>query len=115
VDLLFYHLHLHCYVVIDLKAGDFRPEHAGKMNFYLSAVDDLLRQPGDDSSIGIILCRRRDRVLAEYALRDTAKPIGVATWRLTRELPEGLAGRLPSIDELERGLSPKGRKRRWFP
>ncbi|HWE38502.1 MAG TPA: PDDEXK nuclease domain-containing protein [Isosphaeraceae bacterium] len=97
IDLLFYHLKLRCFVVIELKATPFRPEHAGKMNFYLSAVDDLLRHPDDGPSIGIILCKSRNRVVAEYALRDLAKPVGVAGFitRLVESLPPALLEDLP--------------------
>lgn len=105
LDLLFYHLHLRCYVVIDLKIGDFRPEDAGKLNFYLSAVDDLLRHPNDEPSIGLILCKSRNRVIAEYALRDTHKSLGIATYRLTEELPDQLQTSLPTIAQLEAELS----------
>ena len=90
LDLLFYHLHLRCFVVIDLKLGDFRPEHTGQMSFYLAAVDDLLRRPGDQPSIGIILCRACNRVIVEYALRDLGRPVGVSTYQLTlRRNPAG--------------------------
>ncbi|MCC6629123.1 MAG: DUF1016 family protein [Chloroflexi bacterium] len=105
LDLLFYHLRLRCYVVIDLKIGDFRPEDAGKMNFYLSAADDQLRHPDDGPSVGLILCKGRNRVIAEYALRDVAKPLGVATYRLTEALPERLSGSLPTIEQLEAELA----------
>ena len=104
LDLLFYHLRLRCHVVIELKIGAFRPEDAGKMNFYLSAVDDLLRHPDDQPSIGLILCRERNRVVAEYALRGVEQPIGVSEYRLTERLPEQLRGSLPSAEELEREL-----------
>ena len=104
LDLLFYHLRLRCHVVIELKIGAFRPEDAGKMNFYLSAVDDLLRHPDDQPSIGLILCRERNRVIAEYALRGVEQPIGVSEYRLTERLPEQLRGSLPSAEELEREL-----------
>lgn len=104
LDLLFYHLRLRCYVVIDLKVGEFKPEDAGKMNFYLSAVDDLLRHPEDRSSIGLILCKSRNRVIAEYALRDMNKPMGVATYRATQALPADLQDSLPSVEELEKEL-----------
>ena len=104
LDLLFYHLKLRCYVVIELKTGEFKPEYAGKMNFYLSAVDDLLRHPDDKPSIGIILCKSKNKVIVEYALRDTTKPIGVSSYRLTRALPEELKSSLPSVEELEREL-----------
>ncbi|MBX3278111.1 MAG: DUF1016 family protein [Acidobacteria bacterium] len=108
IDLLFYHLRLRCYVVIELKSGAFRPEHAGKMNFYLSAVDDLLRHAEDRPSIGLILCRSRKGVIVEYTLRDTAKPIGVAEFRLTERLPEELRGSLPTIEQLEAELNKAG-------
>ncbi|MCP1715527.1 putative nuclease of restriction endonuclease-like (RecB) superfamily [Methanocalculus alkaliphilus] len=104
IDLLFYHLKLRSYVVIELKIGEFIPEYAGKMNFYLSAVDDLLRHPDDSPSIGIILCKSQNRIIAEYALRDMEKPIGVAGYELTTHLPEDLRGRLPTVDELEEEL-----------
>jgi len=105
LDLLFYHVRLHCYFVIELKAGKFKPEYAGKVNFYLSAVDDLLRTEGDAPSIGLILCQDKNRVLAEYALRDMTKPIGVSTYDLTSALPEEFQSALPTIDQLEQELS----------
>ncbi len=101
LDLLFYHLKLRCFVVVDLKKGEFKPEYAGKMNFYCSAVDDLLRHKHDTPTIGMILCQTKDRIFAEYALRDIHKPIGVADYELTRALPEELASSLPSIEEIE--------------
>lgn len=104
LDLLFYHVRLHCYVVVDLKVAEFEPEFSGKMNFYISAVDDLLRQPEDQPTIGIILCRTKDRTIVEYALRDVAKPIGVSTYRLRDVLPEPLQGSLPTIAQLENTL-----------
>lgn len=118
IDLLFFHLHLRCYVVIDLKTQPFKPEHAGKMNFYLSAVDDLLRHADDKPSIGIILCKTRSRVIAEYALRDLDKPVGVARYktRLVESLPDDLKGKLPSIQQIQNELkapqSPKQRPKR---
>ena len=105
LDLLFYHLRLRCYVVIDLKMSEFKPEYAGKMNFYLSAVDDLLRYKDDQPSIGIILCKAKNKVIVEYALRDTRKPIGVSGYKLIESLPKKLQGKLPSIQELEKELS----------
>jgi predicted nuclease of restriction endonuclease-like (RecB) superfamily len=104
IDLLFYQLRLRCFVVIDLKIGEFKPEYAGKMNFYLSAVDDLLRHPEDRPSIGLILCKSQNRLVAEYALRDVSKPMGVATYRLTEALPADLQENLPSIEELKKEL-----------
>jgi predicted nuclease of restriction endonuclease-like (RecB) superfamily len=105
LDLLFYHLRLRCHVVIDLKIGAFRPEDAGKMNFYLSAVDDRLRHRDDQPSIGLILCKDRNRVVVEYALRGVEKPIGVAEYRVTERLPAGLRESLPTVEELERELA----------
>jgi predicted nuclease of restriction endonuclease-like (RecB) superfamily len=106
IDLLFYHLKLRCYVVIELKTTAFKPEYAGKMNFYLSAVDDLLRHPDDKPSIGIILCKVKNQVVAEYALRDLAKPVGVSSYitKLVESLPPALRGSLPSPKELEAEL-----------
>ena len=104
IDLLFYHLKLRAFVAIDLKVEEFKPEFAGKMNFYLSAVDDRLRHPDDRSSIGIILCKARDKVTVEYALRDTRKPIGVSKYRLTAALPQELQSSLPTIEQLEEEL-----------
>jgi len=101
LDLLFYHLRLRCYVVIDLKMSDFQPEFSGKMNFYLSAVDDLLRHPDDQPSIGLILCKSKNQAIAEYALRDLTKPIGVSAYQLQKALPEQMKGSLPTIEELE--------------
>ncbi len=101
IDLLFYHLKLRCFIVIELKKGDFKPEYAGKMNFYCSAVDDLLKHQTDQPTIGLILCQTKDRILAEYALRDVHKPIGVSEYELTRALPENLKSSLPSIEEIE--------------
>lgn len=104
LDLLFYHLKLRCYVVIELKANDFKPEYAGKMNFYLSAVDDLLRHPGDEPTIGLILCKNKKQLIVEYALRDSNKPIGVSEYLLTGILPHELEGSLPTVEQLEAEL-----------
>ena len=110
LDLLFYHLKLRCYVVIDLKATGFKPEFAGKMHFYRSAVDDLVRHPDDKPSIGIILCKAKNKVVAEYALRDLAKPIGISSYvtRLVESLPEEYRGELPSPEALEAELNEGG-------
>jgi len=105
LDLLFYHLKLRCFVVIELKKGDFKPEYAGKMNFYCSAVDDLLKHETDQPTIGLILCQSRDKIFAEYALRDIHKPIGISEYELTRSLPDNLTSSLPSIEEIEAQLS----------
>ncbi len=108
LDLLFYHLHLRCFFVIDLKTGNFQPEFAGKMNFYLSAVDDQMRKEHDAPSIGLILCKTRSKVIAEYALRHLTRPVGVARYetKLTEKLPRALAAQLPSVKQLEQKLSP---------
>jgi len=110
VDLLFYHLHLRCFVVIDLKKGEFKPEYAGKMNFYLAAVDDKLRHSTDAPSIGLILCQDRNHIVAEYALRGATKPIGVSEYELTRALPENLRSALPTIEQIEAELAKSDRK-----
>ena len=107
VDLLFYHRRLRCLIAVDLKVGPFRPEHAGKMNFYLAALDDRERQPGDTASIGLILCRERNRVVVEYALRSVSSPIGVAEYSLivAGALPDTLATALPTAEEIETGMA----------
>jgi predicted nuclease of restriction endonuclease-like (RecB) superfamily len=104
IDLLFYHVRLHCYVVIELKTTQFQPEYTGKLNFYLSAVDDLLRSGEDQPSIGILICKDKNKTVAEYALRDIHKPIGVSEYQLTQSLPDDLKSSLPSIEEIEREL-----------
>jgi len=106
LDLLFYHLKLRCYVVVELKAVAFDPAFVGQMNLYLSAADDLLRHPDDKPTIGLLLCRAKNRIVVEYALRDLKKPIGVAEWetRIVKSLPKGLKGSLPSVEEIEREL-----------
>ena len=101
LDLLFYHLKLRCFIVIDLKTGAFKPEHAGKMNFYLAAVNDQLRHADDQPSIGMILCREKNSLVVEYALRDVNKPIGVPAYTVTESLPETLVDSLPSLAEIE--------------
>jgi predicted nuclease of restriction endonuclease-like (RecB) superfamily len=105
VDLLFYHLRLRCYVVLELKSTEFEPEHAGKLNFYLSAVDAQLRHEHDNPTIGLLLCKTNNRVIAEYALRDVNKPIGVAEYQLVQALPAQLEANLPSIERLEAELT----------
>lgn len=102
LDLLFYHLRLRCFVVVELKIEEFKPEFAGKMNFYLSAVDDQLRHESDAPSIGIILCKGKNEVIVEYALRDSTKPMGVAEYRLSAALPQPLQTELPTEAELAR-------------
>jgi predicted nuclease of restriction endonuclease-like (RecB) superfamily len=105
LDLLFYHHRLRCLVVIDLKGEKFKPEFAGKMQFYLSVVDDLVRHPDDGPSIGLIICKDRNRVIAEYTLKDTRKPISVAEYVLTTELPQPLRDSLPTVALLEGELT----------
>ena len=100
IDLLFYNIPLRCYVVIELKTGDFKPEYAGKLNFYLSAVDDQLRTEQDNPSIGLLLCKSKNNMIAEYSLRDISKPIGVSEYRITQDLPGELEKRLPSIEDI---------------
>jgi predicted nuclease of restriction endonuclease-like (RecB) superfamily len=107
IDMLFYHTELRCYVVIELKAGKFKPEFAGKLNFYLSAVDSQFRKPQDNPSIGILLCKSKDRIEVEYALRDLNKPVGVSEYRLTDIIPEDLKTKLPSIEDMENELEKK--------
>ena len=107
IDMLFYHIELRCYVVIELKAGKFKPEHAGKLNFYLSAVDSQLKKPMDNPSIGILLCKSKDKIEVEYSLRDLNKPMGISEYRLTDSIPENLKTQLPSIEELENELDNK--------
>lgn len=102
LDLLFYHLRLRCFVVIELKIEEFKPEFAGKMNFYLSAVDDQLRHESDGPSIGIILCKGKNEIIVEYALRDSSKPMGVSEYRLSAALPEPLRRELPTVAEFAR-------------
>jgi predicted nuclease of restriction endonuclease-like (RecB) superfamily len=104
IDLLFYHLRLRCFVVIDLKKGQFKPEYAGKMNFYLAVVDDRLRHETDAPSIGLILCQDRNLIVAEYALRGATSPIGVSEYELTRALPANLRSALPTVEEIESEL-----------
>jgi predicted nuclease of restriction endonuclease-like (RecB) superfamily len=105
LDLLFYHLKTRCFIVIDLKKGDFLPEYAGKMNFYCSAVDDILKHETDQPTVGLILCQGKDKVFAEYTLRGMTKPIGISEYELTRILPEKFKGSLPSVEEIENKLN----------
>lgn len=105
IDLLFYHTRLKCHVVVELKAQPFRPEHAGQLNFYLSAVDAQIKAADDKPTIGLLLCRTKNRLVAEYALSGIDKPIGVAEYQLVRALPEPLDTSLPSIEEIEAELS----------
>lgn len=105
IDLLFYHTRLKCYVVVELKAQDFKPEQVGQLNFYLSAIDAQVKAPDDRPTIGLLLCRTQNRLVAEYALSGIAKPIGVAEYELVRALPSPLDTSLPSIEAIEAELS----------
>ena len=105
IDLLFYHTRLHCYVVVELKTGDFEPANADQLNFYIKAVDSQLRKDDDHQTIGLLLCKGRDKLVAEYALSDIHKPIGVSEYKLTHLLPKKLKSSLPSIQEIEKELS----------
>lgn len=104
IDLLLYHRRLRCLIAIELKIGKFQPEHVGKMQFYLTALDRLVREEGENPSIGIILCKDKKRTTVEYALHDARKPIGVATYRTVKKLPKALEGQLPGPDEIARLL-----------
>ncbi len=104
IDLLFYHTHLKCHVVVELKSGKFKPEYAGKLNFYLSALDAKLKQKDDNPTIGLLLCQDKKGLTAEYSLRDIGKPISLANYKITENLPKNLKSQLPSIEELEASL-----------
>jgi predicted nuclease of restriction endonuclease-like (RecB) superfamily len=104
IDLLFYHLKLRCYLVIELKTGDFKPEHTGQLSFYLTAVDEQLKSAQDTPTIGLLLCKNRNKLIAEYALRDNSKPIGIAEYQLAQALPHDLEDKLPSIETIEQAL-----------
>ena len=105
IDLLFYNLNLRCYVVIELKAGEFKPEYAGQLNFYLSAVDGILKQEQDNPSIGLLLCKSKNDLVAEYSLKDMSKPIGVSAYQVTSNLPEELGKQLPSIEDIQKRIT----------
>lgn len=111
IDLLFYHTKLKCYVVIELKNTRFIPEYAGKLNFYLSAVDSLVKAEDDNPTIGILLCRDKNKIETEFALRDISKPMGVSEFTLTEALPDNLKGNLPTVEELESELEKRGLKK----
>ena len=104
LDLLFYHLKLRCYVVIEIKGGKFKPEHTGQLSFYLTAVDAQVKAPEDNPTIGLLLCKSKNKIVAEYALRDTNRPMGVAEYQLMEVLPKELESSLPSIEAIEREL-----------
>lgn len=101
VDLLFYHVRLHCYFAIELKTGEFQPEYAGKLGFYIAAIDGTMRTEGDGPTIGLLLCENRSGSVVEYALQSVVQPIGVSTYRVTRELPEPVREELPSVEDLQ--------------
>jgi predicted nuclease of restriction endonuclease-like (RecB) superfamily len=104
LDLLFYHLKLRCYVVIELKTGNFKPEYAGKLNFYISAVDDLMKTEQDNPTIGLLLCKNKRGMIAEYSLRDIEKPIGVSEYKLFKNLPKEYENILPSAEDIEQRI-----------
>ncbi len=104
IDLLFYHVDLHCYVVIELKTGEFEPEHLGQLSFYVTAVDRLKKTERDAPTIGLLLCKTKDRIVAEYALQDHHRPLGISEYELTRAIPDRLKSSLPTIEEIEREL-----------
>ena len=105
IDLLFYNLNLRCYVVIELKTGEFKPEYAGQLNFYLSAVDGLMKQPQDNPTIGLLLCKSKNNLVAEYSLKDMSKPIGVSEYRITSHLPAELEKQLPSVEDIQKRIN----------
>lgn len=104
IDLLFYNLNLRCYVVIELKTGDFKPEYAGQLNFYLSVVDGILKKEQDNPSIGLLLCKSKNNVVAEYSLKDISKPIGVSEYKITSSLPGDLEKQLPSVEDIQKRI-----------
>ena len=104
IDLLFYNLNLRCYVVIELKTGDFKPEYAGQLNFYLSAVDGILKKEQDNPSIGLLLCKSKNNVVAEYSLKNFSKPIGVSEYKITSSLPGDLEKQLPSVEDIQKRI-----------
>ncbi|MFM1809178.1 MAG: hypothetical protein RLZZ382_403, partial [Bacteroidota bacterium] len=105
IDLLFYHLKLRAYVVVELKTTDFIPEYAGKLSFYLSAANDLLKLPTDNPTIGLMICKNKNNIIAEYALKDINQPIGVSEYQLSKLFPEEFKSSLPTIEEIEKELS----------
>ncbi len=104
IDLLFYNLNLRSYVVVELKTGEFKPEYAGQLNFYLSAVDGILKKDGDNPSIGLLLCKSKNALVAEYSLKDMSKPIGVSEYKVTGDLPESLSRQLPSVEDIQKRI-----------
>lgn len=108
IDLLFYHTKMHCYIVIELKTGDFEPEYAGKLNFYIKAVDEQIKDIKDEPTIGILLCKNKDKTIVEYSLSDIHKPMGVSQYELTKILTEELKSNLPTIEDIEAELNREG-------
>jgi len=108
IDLLFYHIRMHCYVVVELKTVDFEPEFAGKLNFYIKAIDEQIKTKEDKPTIGILLCKSKDKVVVEYSLSDIHKPMGISQYQLTHIVPEELKGSLPAIEDIEAELNRKG-------
>lgn len=104
IDLLFYNLNLRCYVVIELKTGEFKPEYAGQLNFYLSAVDGIMKAEQDNPSIGLLLCKSKNNLVAEYSLKDMSKPIGISEYRVTSDLPAELEKQLPSVEDIQKRI-----------
>ncbi|MBX2924487.1 MAG: DUF1016 domain-containing protein [Chitinophagaceae bacterium] len=109
IDLLFYHTRLHCYVIVELKMDHFKPEYAGKLNFYLAAVDAQLKLSQDQPSIGLLLCKKAGKLIVEYSLKNIGTPIGVSEYKLTESIPAKMKGKLPSIQQIEKGLKHKGK------
>jgi hypothetical protein len=109
VDLLFYHLKLHCYIVIELKAGEFKPEHLGQLSFYLTAVDKQIKQAQDAPTIGLLLCKSKNKIVAEYALQNNTQPIGISEYELIKSLPKELSTELPSIEQIENEMETRER------
>jgi predicted nuclease of restriction endonuclease-like (RecB) superfamily len=107
IDLLFYHVKLHCYVVVELKTVKFKPEFAGQLNFYVSAVDGVLKSEADNATIGLLICKSKNDTVVEYALKGIQKPIGVSEYSITQSLPDELKSSLPSIEEIEAELNGK--------
>lgn len=105
IDLLFYHLHLRSFVVIELKANNFKPDHTGQLGFYLAAVDDLMKKESDNPTIGILLCQSKSKIVAEYALRSMKAPIGISEYTLSKALPKELESKLPTVEEIEAELN----------
>jgi hypothetical protein len=104
IDLLFYHIKLKCYVVVELKAVEFKAEYTGKMNLYLSAVDDLIKSDDENPTIGLLLCKSKSKIVAEYSLRGTIQPIGIAEYELSKAIPDDLKSNLPTIETIEQEL-----------